>query len=186
MKKGRPGLTLVEFLFAVSIIAIAALGVASMFPAAYKTVAEGGQVTKATMLAREMMSMVRSYPFKSLIEEWGGGGYYLWPNFDTRTHWSVANTQCTPSPVPANFPGEQLTRYFNVKWRCDLSAAQGLANAYGTIGVACVDPATWTETSAWCNNNNKPYVVRVTVEVHWGAGGGQMVRLVGYVSKPNS
>ncbi len=177
------GLTLVEFLFAVSIIAIAALGVASMFPLAYKNVVEGGQATKATMLAREMMSMIRSYPFESLTESWWP--QYLWPNFDTRTHWSVANAQCPPDPN--NFSGERTTRYFNVKWRCDLEATpgtgigQGIPGAFGTVALACVDPATWTESVPWCSSD----LVRVTVEVHWGENGAQMVSLVGYVSRPH-
>jgi Tfp pilus assembly protein PilV len=180
MKNLSPaGLTLVEFLFAISVIAVAALGVASMFPAAYKTVLEGGQVTKATMLAREMMSMIHSYPYDMVTQS-----SYLWPNFDTRTHWTVANTQCPPDPSAFSL-SERNTSYFNVKWRCDLvgtpgsTTGQGLSGAYGTVALACVD-GNWNESSPWCVSD----VVRVTVEVHWGASGSQMVRLVGYVSRP--
>ena len=181
--RSQVGLTLIEFLFAISVIAIAALGVASMFPAAYKTVVEGGQVTKATMLAREMMSMVRSYPFELLTQS-----SYLSPNFDTRTHWTVANAQCPPDPATFSI-GERTTRFSNVKWSCDLvgtggaTTGQGLPNAFGTVALACVD-ANWNETSPLCVSSVG--IVRVTVEVHWGINGSQLVRLVGYISRPRS
>ena len=173
------GLTLIEFLFAISIMAIAALGVASMFPVAYKTVVEGGQVTKATMLAREMMSMIRGYPYDELQDNLS--------NFDTRTHWTVVNAQCPPNPAGFGI-GDRATRYVNVKWVCDLRAdpglttGQGLPGAFGTVALACVD-ANWNEAASWCAATD---VFRVTVEVHWGLNGSQMVRLVGYVSRPRT
>ena len=46
-RTGKAGLTMVELLFAVSILAFVTLGVAGMFPAAYSSVLRGGQVTKA-------------------------------------------------------------------------------------------------------------------------------------------
>ncbi len=54
------GLTLVEVLLASVVLGVALLGIAGAFPVAFRTVTTGGQITKATGLAHEMMEAVRS------------------------------------------------------------------------------------------------------------------------------
>jgi prepilin-type N-terminal cleavage/methylation domain-containing protein len=71
-RKGRPGLTLIEILFALSVLAVALLGVAGMFPSALRSVYAGGQTTKATTLAREMADMIRGDVFGDLVSRYDG------------------------------------------------------------------------------------------------------------------
>ena len=54
------GLTLLEVLLASVVLGVALLGIAGAFPAAFRTVTTGGQITKATSLAHEMMEAIRS------------------------------------------------------------------------------------------------------------------------------
>jgi len=171
----RLGLTLIEILFALSVMAFALLGVAGMFPSALRSVLTGGQTTKATALAREMVDMIRSDEFRQLVSRYN--------NLDTRT----VNVNCLyfPPNPPAYDAG-----FNKKKWKCDLQATaagisgqplsegQGLPGAYGTVGVACVNPSG---TSKTCSDTD--LLRRVTVTVTWQSQGWKSVSLVTYVAQ---
>jgi prepilin-type N-terminal cleavage/methylation domain-containing protein len=55
----RHGLTLVELLIAMAILSVALIGVVAMFPVAHQHVRIGGDVTKATALAQQMVERLR-------------------------------------------------------------------------------------------------------------------------------
>lgn len=164
---GRAGLTLVEFLFATTVMAMALLGVAGMFPSALRSVVSGGQVTKATVLAQAMADMIRNDPFDNLVSLYNG--------FDTR----ALSVTCpvTPSGFDAS--------YNKKRWTCDLLATdaqvsgQGLPGGYGTVSVACLNANGTTNTTSPCPTDLR----RVTVTVTWGATGSQSVSLVTYVAR---
>ena len=147
------GVTLVEFLIATSIMAFVALGVAGMFPAAFRSVVVGGQVTKATVLAQEMMDMIRNDPFDSLVSRYNG--------FNT-------NSLSVTCPLADVDKGDTKK-----KWKCDLLAdtvktgGRGLPAAYGTVAV----------TSPMAD------LLRVTVTVFWDRNGARSVNLVTYVAR---
>ena len=162
---GPAGLTLIEFLFAVSVFAITGLGVAGMFPAAFRSVVVGGQVTKATILAQEMADMIRADTFTNVSA-------YI--NTDTRnaiTCPTLPTTDCTNK----------------LKWKNDLSATtaqstgQGLPSGYGTVVVVCVNADGTTNTTSPCPTDLR----KVTVTVTWDrqGQGSRSVSLVSYVAR---
>jgi type IV pilus modification protein PilV len=161
------GLTLVEFLIATAIATVAVLGVASMFPAALRTVIAGGQTTKGTLLAQEMMDIIRSEPFDTI-----------------ETRYNNVNTQnlsvsCPLDEVAAPPPYDDYTVK---RWACDLrmtgaqDSGQGLPRAYGRVSVECVDVSGATVT---CPSSLR----RVTVTVFWSEGGSRSARLVSHVAR---
>lgn len=171
----RPGLTLVETLFAVSILAFALLGVAGMFPSAMRSVQSGGQTTKATMLAREMIDMIRADAFNSLVATYN--------NFDTST---LTVTCPVAQTIP---PATPDPNYNKKKWTCDIAASgtlntgQGLAGGRGTVAVACVYFNTTTPfaemSDLGCTMNTR----KVTVTLTWGPQQSYSVSLVTYVAQ---
>lgn len=170
----RAGLTLVETLIAVSILAFALLGVAGMFPSAMRSVQSGGQTTKATMLAREMIDMIRADAFTNVVS---------YNNFDTST---LTVTCPVAQTIP---PATPDPNYNKKKWTCDIAASgtlttgQGLAGGRGTVSVACVNFNTaspFKETSITCPGS-PPTTTKVTVTLTWGPQQSYSVSLVTYV-----
>ncbi len=60
------GLTLPEILITTALLAVGILAVAGMFPSAYQNVKYGGQITRATALAQEMVEILRNESFTNL------------------------------------------------------------------------------------------------------------------------
>ncbi|MFI5339971.1 MAG: hypothetical protein ACHQ7N_09050 [Candidatus Methylomirabilales bacterium] len=179
VRPGLTGLTLVEVLFAVSILAFALLGVAGMFPSAMQSVYAGGQTTKATMLAREMIDMIRADTFDSLVSRYDG--------FDT----STLTVTC---PVTPPIPSSPALDYNKKKWTCDIAASgtrdtgQGLPGGRGTVSVACVNfgnTSPFKESNIACPTPNPTdnTTRKVTVTVTWGAQALRSVSLVTYVTR---
>jgi Tfp pilus assembly protein PilV len=164
-RTGRAGLTLVELLFAISVTAMTGLGVAGMFPAAFRSVVSGGQVTKATILAQAMVDMIRNDPFDTLVSRYHG--------FDSR------GLTVTCPVAPSGFD----PAYNKKKWTCDLlastaqSSGRGLPSGYGTVSVACLNA---DGTSGACSSTD---LRLVTVVVTWGGQGSRSVSLVTYVAR---
>ena len=168
---GQAGLTLVEFVFAISIIAVTSLGVAGMFPAALRSVASGGQVTKATILAQAMADMIRNDPFDTLVTRYN--------NLNTSTDTTLRTLTC---PVtPSGYDPD----YNKKKWKCDIVATtaqlsgRGLPSGYGTVFVACLNADGTTNSTVPCPTDLR----RVTVAVTWDARGSRSVSLVTYVAR---
>jgi type IV pilus modification protein PilV len=161
------GFTLVEFLIATSIVSFAMLGVASMFPAAMRSVIAGGEMTKATMLAQEMTDIIRSEPFEVL------GARYNNVNTGTLSVSCPLDEVGTPPPY---------ADYTTKRWACDLQmsgardSGQGLPGAFGRVSVACVDGSGATVA---CPSS----LQRVTVTVFWGDSGSRSVSLVSHVAR---
>ncbi len=164
-RRGGAGLTLLEFLFAVSIITFALLGVAGMFPSALRSVVGGGQMTKATVLAEAMIDMMRNDPFDILVSRYD--------RFDSR---DLAAT----CPV---VPSGEAAASTKQKWTCDILATgaqdsgRGLPDGYGTVGVIC---ANADGTIGSCSSTA---LRRLTVTVTWGRGGSFSSSLVTYVAR---
>jgi len=173
---GRPGLTLIEVLFAISVMAIGLLGVASMFPAGLRSVITGGHTSKATTLVREMVEMIQADTFSNLDTYYNG--------FDT----TPLTTGLMAVPPTFTCPvNPALPDYNKKKWACDMLGAgagagasgQGLPGAYGTVRVDCVNPTGTINPSVPC-----PTELRlVTVTVTWTSQGSRSVSLVTYVAK---
>jgi hypothetical protein len=165
---------LVEVLFALSIMAIALMGVAGMFPAALRSVIGGGHTSKATMLAREMVEMIQADTFESLDTYYHG--------FSTKplTEELLKVPPTFTCPVA---PG--VADYNKKKWACNLLMAgaevsgQGLPGGTGTILVDCVNPNGTINPTAPCPTELR----QVTVTVTWSTQGSRSVSLVTYVTK---
>jgi len=161
------GFSLVEFLIATSIVAFAALGVASMFPAALRTVIRGGETTKATMLAQAMADIIQSEPFDVLVARYN--------NLNTQT----LNISCPLDETSAPPPYEDYTKK---KWACDLrltgaqDSGQGLPGASGRVRVECVDAGGAVVA---CPAGLR----RVTVSVFWGGSPPRSVSVVSNVAR---
>jgi type IV pilus assembly protein PilV len=159
LRKRKPGqgFTLVELLVAISVIAFATLGVASMFPTALSTVMTGGQRTKATMLALEMIDMIRGDSFDAIESRYN--------NLNTK---NLPGATCPAEAHGFSGPSDYLQNFNKLKWRCDLapSAAaatgQGLPAGYGQVSVACEDASG---AAGSCSSTD---VRRVIVTVYWG------------------
>jgi prepilin-type N-terminal cleavage/methylation domain-containing protein len=102
------GFTLVEILIGMTILTIALLAIAAMFPMAYMTVHESGKTTMTLTAARQMLEDVRSVPFDEIINLNG---------FDT------ANS--------ATLPGDAPEREIARRWRYAL-AGEGNGFTYTT------------------------------------------------------
>lgn len=188
MAKGRTtgaGLTLVEFLFATSVIAFVGLGVAGMFPAALRSVVTGGQVSKATMLAQEMVDMIRTESFSVLNLQPTQNGYN---GLDTRTVSQNMTSNNITCPVAPPTPPANYNPQFNPrKWTCDLVATgsqttgRGLPYGYGTVSVSCLNPNGSLNVGAGtaCPTD----LQRVTVTVTWNPQGASSVSLITHVAR---
>ena len=166
-------------MFAVSVLAFALLGVAGMFPSAMRSVHSGGETTKATILARGMIDMIRADAFDSLVSRYN--------NLDT----SKVTVTCPVTPPTPSTPDAD---YNKKKWKCDIAASgtrdtgQGLRGGLGTVTVTCVDFDTTTpfkEKNIACPtpNPNDYTTKKVTVTVTWGDKGSRSVSLVTYVTR---
>jgi len=164
---GPRGLTIVEFLVATSIVAFAILGVASMFPAALRTVMRGGETTKAIMLVQAMADIIRSEPFDVLVARYD--------NLDTQ----ALTVSCPLDETSAPPPYDDYTKK---KWACDLrltgaqDSGQGLPGASGRVRVECVDAGGAVVA---CPNGLR----RVTVSVLWGESPPRSVSVVSNVAR---
>jgi Tfp pilus assembly protein PilV len=162
------GLTLVEFLFATSVMALAALGVVGMFPSALKTVVAGGNVTKAAVLATAAMEMLRAEKFDDLVSQYNG--------FDSNA--SITGYTC-PVPVAGG------TAYNKMRLKCEVSpdAAQetgrGLPDGRLSISVACVN----SSGEATSCPGTFPDLRRVSVTVSWERSGARTVQIQSYVAR---
>ncbi|MFB3816530.1 MAG: hypothetical protein ACE147_02590 [Candidatus Methylomirabilales bacterium] len=162
------GLTLVEFLFATSVMALAALGVVGMFPSALKSVVAGGNVTKATILANAALEMLRAEKFDDLVSQYNG--------FDSDG--GIAGYTC---PVSAGVG----TTYNKMRLKCEVSpdAAQetgrGLPDGRLSISVACVDSSGGMTVCP----GSFPDLRRVSVMVSWERNGARSVQLQSYVAR---
>ncbi|MBI4537839.1 MAG: hypothetical protein HY712_07775 [candidate division NC10 bacterium] len=164
------GLTLVEFLFAISVTAIVMLGVAGMFPSALRSVVVGGQQTKASALATQMAEAIRNDYFDFLISRYNG--------FDTRNLTMNCGALAPPSTA---FDSE----YSKKKWTCDLlgtasqESGQGLPGAYGTIAVTCRNADGSLNSTSPCPTD----LLRVVVTVRWDRTGERSAGYTTYVSR---
>jgi prepilin-type N-terminal cleavage/methylation domain-containing protein len=184
-RPGRPGLTLIEVLIAIGVMAVALLGVASMFPTALRSVMTGGQTSKATMLAREMVEMIQVGTFDSLDSDYQGfSTSSLMPGLlaDPPTFTCPVKTP----PALGAFVGPEFNKR---KWTCDMlpvgansgspDAGQGLPGGVGTIRVDCVNPDGTINSTMPCPTELR----QVTVTVTWNSQRAQSVSLVTYVAK---
>lgn len=165
--RGPCGLTIVEFLVATSIVAFAILGVASMFPAALRTVMRGGETTKAIMLVQAMADIIRSEPFDVLVARYD--------NLDTQSLSVSCPLDETGLPPPYD-------DYTKKKWACDLrltgaqDTGRGLPASSGRVRVECVDAGG---AVVICPNGLR----RVTVSVSWGESPSRSVSVVSHVAR---
>ncbi len=182
---GRPGLTLIEVVIAIAVMAVALLGVASMFPTALRSVMSGGHKSKGTMLVREMVEMIQVDAFDSLDSDYKGFSTgSLMPGLMENPPTFTCPVK-TP-PTPGAFVGPE---YNKRKWTCDMlpvgassgspDAGQGLPEGVGTIRVDCVDPNGTINSTVPCPSELR----QVTVTVTWNSQGAQSVSLVTYVAK---
>ncbi len=116
---GDRGLTLIEILVAMTVLAVALLGIAGMFETGYTTATAGGKMTLALTGARQMLEDIRTIPFGNLLNLNG---------FDTNT----------PATLPANNPELEIAR----KWRYAL-AGDGVG-----WGFTTAEKAKWTILSS--------------------------------------
>jgi len=106
----RRGVSVVEVLIGASIIALALLAVASMFPTAYSNVEYGGKRTKAVALAQQKMEELRAGAFPP-----SSGGPETIEGVFTRS-WTVS--------VSGTAPNQVATVTVTVSWSSVLGSKQ--------------------------------------------------------------
>ncbi len=169
--KGGRGFSILEVLISSTLISISMLGLATTLPVSSGNVHRGGQNTKATALAQQMMETTRNDAFSQLSLYNGIDGQGV----DTRN--SANFPVDTPSPPvpgnPGNFQGgTNLTR-----WQNDiallLSSGAGITGGYGTVLVQSVAQ----------DGDGNSILDKLTVTVSWTEGGvGRSVQLTSLVS----
>jgi prepilin-type N-terminal cleavage/methylation domain-containing protein len=120
------GFTLVELLIAMTILSVALLGIAGMFPASSEHLRLGSDVTKATALAQQMVEALRDQPFAAVSR---------YDAADTRA--AAAFPPDDPADMPPFRGASLLTR-----WQQAIAAAPelgGLRQGWGRIAVAPLD-----------------------------------------------
>lgn len=134
------GLTLVEVLIATAIVSVAMLGIVGMFPVAHQQLRLGSDVTKATVLAQQMVEVLRDESFAAV------------PRYDAAdTRAPAAFPPDDPAGTPP-FRGGSLLR----RWQQAITAAPelgGLYRGWGQIEAASLDRG----------------LLSVTVTVGWSA-----------------
>jgi hypothetical protein len=149
-------------------MAVAVLGVAAMFPAAFRSVVTGGNMTKGAVFAQSATDMLRAEKFENL-ESYAG--------FDSAT-WTHVDYRC---PIPDSV-GTTHVDYSRMRMKCDVTpdgvqaSGKGLAGGSVSIQVACVDPGGGP---AGCSSSD---LRRVGVTVSWD-GGRRSASLVTYVAR---
>jgi len=129
--KAAPGLTLIELIFAVTVIAVAMLAIASMFPTALRALVGGGYETQATALAKSMLDMLRSEPFSRLAEA-------------TPSGYNGFSTASLSPTCPVTPPASPDADFVKKKWTCEVRGPgaggnRGLPGGEGRISVQCFD-----------------------------------------------
>lgn len=175
MRQGRckaaRGFSTLEVLVATTLLMVSLLGLASTLPTADRNVHLGGQNTKATALAQQMLEDIRNDPFSQLILYNGVNGQGV----DTRksSNFPVDN----PSPPipgnPGNFQGgSNLTRWTN-DIALFLASGSGITGGYGTVFVQSVAQ----------DGTGNSILDKVTVTVFWSESGvGRSIQLSSLVS----
>ena len=130
------GFTMMEVLFAASIMVVALLGIAMVLPSADMNLHHSGQISKAVSLAQQMIETLKNDPFTALPSYHG---------VDTRNTGTYPADDPNP-PIPGN-PGNFMGGSNIAKWVTDinlyLATGAGVTNGYGTIAVSDVatDPS---------------------------------------------
>lgn len=130
--RGKAGLTILEVLMSAVIIMVAVLGIVGLFPTALQNVYYGGHMSQGSSLAQEMIELIRTQPFLTVIS---------YDGLDTRN---------APGPRPAS-----VLAHFT-QWTNDIAPAipaGALPQGWGTITVGAVAglPDLWqvTITVGW-------------------------------------
>ncbi len=163
MRQGRckatRGFSTLEVLIATTLLLVSLLGLASTLPTADRNVHLGGQNTKATALAQQMLETIRNDPFSQLILYNGLDGQGV----DTRNPQNFpADNPNPPIPGnPGNFQGgSNLTRWTN-DIALFLASGSGITGGYGTVFVQSVAQ----------DGGGNSILDRVTVTVFWTESG---------------
>lgn len=142
--KGPRGLTLPEILIAASVLTVALLAMAGMFPTAFQNVKAGGQMTKATAIAQKMMEFIRNQSFSSLT------------SYNGLNNTSNCNALSEPAKTACN------------TWKSDItfSSDEGKGLPSGSWSIAVSSPATdlrqVTVTVGWTERTGSKMVELVT------------------------
>lgn len=150
--KGPRGLTLPEILIAASVLTVALLAMAGMFPTAFQNVKAGGQMTKATAIAQKMMEHLRNQPFSALTSLPPSG-------YNGLNNTSNCNTLSEPVRTACNTWKDDIT--FSSDW------GKGLPSGSWSIAATLVNPpandlAQVTVTVGWTENRGSKTVELVT------------------------
>jgi prepilin-type N-terminal cleavage/methylation domain-containing protein len=78
--RDQRGVTMIELLIAMLLLAIALLGLAAAFPYALQGVIAGGYQTTATLLAQHFVDVARGKPYQNLCSMDTGGSFAAIPN----------------------------------------------------------------------------------------------------------
>lgn len=162
-RAGAPGVTLLELLIGLTVLMLALLAMAGLFPTAYTNVAKGGQQTAATALARQMMEMIRGEASFDAIVRYAG----LDTTMPGTADWSALNG---PEHSGAGAPGRLDG------WR---ERVRALPNGRGRVGVIVLAGGVGPNGTSYARMAS----VTVTVEYREGTAGGQDAVLSTYVAE---
>ncbi len=171
-RRDARGFSALEVLISASLLAVSMLGVATTLPAAGNAAPLVRQHNKATTLVRQMMEAVRNDAFGHLHLYNGMNGRGV----DTR---DFANFPADASDdAVASAPGSFTGRAQLLRWRDDIARAihsgQDVTGAYGTVRVQSIGQ----------DADGNGTLDKITVTVHWGAGGaGYNVRLISVAAR---
>lgn len=149
MLSHEKGLTLPEVLIASAVLAVGILAIAGMFPSAYQNVKYGGEITRATALAQEIMEILRNESFANLC-------CVSYPTSYNELNTSACGSRTTALDTNCR------------KWRDDI-AAVGLPSGSGSIKVVpeTSDLRKITVTVSWTERYGNKKVELMTYAVRY-------------------
>jgi len=139
---GQGGFTLTEVLIAASILVVAVLGIAALFPVAHKNIFSASEETKAATLAQDIMEQIRNAP-----------------SFNDMLSFADSPPAGATSPRPAYVTAQRAA--WSTKVANAAPNGEGLPAGNGAIGITTTGAsphrrATITVTMDWRGRNCPP------------------------------
>lgn len=124
-KKAQRGFNLLEILISFTILSLALLGIASVFPSGHAFIKHSGNITKAAFVAQSVMEEYRRKPWAQAVS--GSGSITIPDTFNDNTGSTPFTYNVTVTNIAGNYKGVTV----QVTWPGNVGART--FNLYSTL-----------------------------------------------------